>query len=52
MDKDLLSTTVGEENFFEQAEQWKPDGKAALRERGAQIAEGLKGRRSAARGRR
>jgi DNA helicase HerA-like ATPase len=45
MDDDLQSTAVGDENFFEQAEQWKPDAKAGMRERAASIADKLRGRR-------
>jgi DNA helicase HerA-like ATPase len=52
MDEDLQSSTVGDENFFEQAEKWKPDAKAGLRERAADIAERLDGPRAKRRKRR
>jgi hypothetical protein len=31
MDKDLLASEIGDEDFFEQAEIWKPDGHAETR---------------------
>lgn len=33
MDEDLLSAEIGDEDFFEQAERWKPDRKARVRKR-------------------
>jgi hypothetical protein len=31
MDKDLLRSEIGDEDFFEQAEEWQPDSKSGLR---------------------
>jgi len=33
MDNDLLSSEIGDEDFFEQAAAWKPDNKAATRDK-------------------
>jgi len=32
MDQELLASEIGDEDFFEQAEAWKPDGKSAVRQ--------------------
>jgi hypothetical protein len=32
MDDELLATEIGDEDFFEQAGDWKPDAKASARE--------------------
>jgi DNA helicase HerA-like ATPase len=39
MDADLLNAEIGDEDFFEQAAAWKPDGNAAVRERYAKSME-------------
>lgn len=45
MDADLLRSELGDEDFFEQAEQWRPDGKSALRNKIAASISKVKGNR-------
>ena len=47
MDKELVSSNLGDEDFLEQAERWKPDAKASTRKKAAAVASELgNGRRT------